>query len=108
MSLERQQELFRPRNLGWGGRQSDEHYRRKEQESQGPQFGQGMASSRSYEEASAAAAREQNRSSDETRRVRTKGQTARALGCGGEEFLIQSDEKQGSHMVRSEFLKIPL
>lgn len=34
VSLRRQQELFRQRNLGWGGRQSDEHCRLKEQNPQ--------------------------------------------------------------------------
>lgn len=63
MSLERQEELLRQRSLGEGGRRSDEHYRRKEQESQGPGFGKGMAISRSYKAASVTGAREQNRAS---------------------------------------------
>lgn len=63
MSLERQQELLRQRSLGWGGRRSDEHDWQKEQESQGPGLGRGMASSRSYKAASVSGAREQNRAS---------------------------------------------
>lgn len=73
MSLERQEELFRQRKLGWGGRQSDDRDRQREQVSQGPKFGKGMACSKSYEAAGLAGAEEQNGTRFLFRTMRSRG-----------------------------------